>query len=304
MSIGAVECVLKAEAIVGESPVWCAGNRFSTGWTSPVRRSIASIRPVACNDTFHLPQPVTCVALRNAAGCWRLCARISRSSIRGPRSLRVLDRVEEDKPDNRFNGGKCDRQGRFWAGTMNGNHWDAPSGSLYRLDADLRVTCEQTGCVCANGLDWSPDGRVMYFTESFAYGIFAYDFEAATGRIANRRLFASVDKKFGRFPGRPDRRCRGRRVERSQRGGTGGALQPGRQHRPRGATSRAPPLRLRVRRGETRRPVRDDGQGNHDGRPDCQGAVVRKPFRRHPGVVGSRQVASGDEGRYRPFGLA
>ena len=152
------------------------------------------------NDTFHLPQPVTCVALRQRGGLLATLRKDFAFFDPGTESLRVLDRVEEDKPDNRFNGGKCDRQGRFWAGTMNGNHWDAPSGSLYRLDADLRVTREQTGCVCANGLDWSPDGRVLYFTESFAYGIFAYDFEAATGQIANRRLFASVDKDSGAFP--------------------------------------------------------------------------------------------------------
>jgi sugar lactone lactonase YvrE len=114
--------------------------------------------------------------------------------------LQVITRVEEDRPDERFNDGKCDRQCRFWAGTMNGTDWNAPSGSLYRLDADLRVTREQTGCRCANGLDWSPNGRVLYFTESFAYGIFAYDFDAATGQISNRRQFASVDQNSGAFP--------------------------------------------------------------------------------------------------------
>ena len=57
-----------------------------------------------------------------------------------------------------------------------------------------------SGCICANGLDWSPDGGVLYFTESFGYSIYAYDFDAATGQIANRRLFAAVDKKSGAFP--------------------------------------------------------------------------------------------------------
>jgi sugar lactone lactonase YvrE len=200
MSADAVKCVLKAQAVVGESPVWCAPEA-ALYWVDITGQKIHRFHPASgVNDTFHLPQSVTCVALRQRGG---LLATLCKDfAFFDPRTeeLRVLARVEDDKPDNRFNGGKCDRQGRFWAGTMNGKHWDAPSGSLYRLDTDLRVTRQQTGCVCANGLDWSPDGGVLYFTESFAYGIFAYDFEAATGQIANQRLFASVDKSSGAFP--------------------------------------------------------------------------------------------------------
>jgi sugar lactone lactonase YvrE len=200
MSADAVKCVLKAEAVVGESPVWCVQEE-ALYWVDITGQKIHRFHPAAgANDTFRLPQPVTCVALRQRGG---LLATLRKDfAFFDPRTeaLRVLARVEEDKPDNRFNGGKCDRQGRFWAGTMNGKHWDAPSGSLYRLDAGLRVTRAQTECVCANGLDWSPDGRVLYFTESFVYSIFAYDFDAVTGEIANRRLFASVDKDSGAFP--------------------------------------------------------------------------------------------------------
>lgn len=200
MSANAVKCVLKAEAIVGESPVWCA-QEAALYWVDITGQKIHRFHPgTAANDTFHLPQPVTCVALRQRGGLLATLRKDFAFFDPGTEVLRVLDRVEEDKPDNRFNGGKCDRRGRFWAGTMNGAHWDAPDGSLYRLDTALRVTREHAGCVCANGLDWSPDGRVLYFTESFAYGIFAYDFDSASGQIANRRLFAAVDKDSGAFP--------------------------------------------------------------------------------------------------------
>lgn len=200
MISGGVECVLQAEAIVGESPVWCGRERVLY-WVDITGQRIHRFHPVdGVNDTFHLPDAVTCVVLRERGGLLVTLRKDFAFFDPGTESLRVLKRVEEDKPDNRFNGGKCDRQGRFWAGTMNGTHWKSPSGSLYQLDADLQVTRAETGCVCANGLDWSPDGRVLYFTESFAYSIFAYDFEAATGHIANRRLFASVDQSSGAFP--------------------------------------------------------------------------------------------------------
>jgi sugar lactone lactonase YvrE len=194
------ECALRAEAIVGESPLWCAREKVLY-WVDITSQNIHRFHPGdGSNETFHMPEPVTCVALRQSGGLLVTLRKAFTFFDPDNGKLQVIARVEEDQPRNRFNGGKCDRQGRFWTGTMNATHWDAPTGSLYRLDVDLRVTREQTGCVCANGLDWSPDGRALYFTESFAYGIFANDFDAATGQTANRRLFASVDKKSGAFP--------------------------------------------------------------------------------------------------------
>jgi sugar lactone lactonase YvrE len=195
-----VECVLRVEAIVGESPLWCPQEKVLY-WVDITGKKIHRFHPDdGKNETFQLPEPVTCVALRKGGGLVVTLRKDFAFFDPDNGKLQVIARVEEDRPDQRFNDGKCDREGRFWAGTMNGVDWDAPSGSLFRLDADLRVTREQTGCRCANGLDWSPDGKVLYFTESFSYGIFAYDFEAATGQIADRRLFASVEKNSGGFP--------------------------------------------------------------------------------------------------------
>ncbi len=114
--------------------------------------------------------------------------------------LTYLGNPEPDKPDNRFNDAKCDPQGRFWGGTMGDVHWDAPSGALYRLDPDGSITCHQRDVICANGMGWSPDHRTMYFTESFRYAIYAYDFEAEAGTLSNRRVFATIDKASGAFP--------------------------------------------------------------------------------------------------------
>jgi sugar lactone lactonase YvrE len=195
-----VECALRAEAIVGESPLWCAREKVLY-WVDITGQKIHRFHPGdGTNESFHLPEPVSCVALRESGGLLVTLRKDFAFFDPNTGKLQLITRVEKDRPDERFNDGKCDRQGRFWAGTMNGTDWKAPSGSLYRLDAGLRVTREQTGCRCANGLDWSPNGRVLYFTESFAYGIFAYDFEAATGQISNRRSFASVDQNSGAFP--------------------------------------------------------------------------------------------------------
>ena len=88
----------------------------------------------------------------------------------------------------RFNDGRCDRQGRLWAGTMN-DVTRQPVGHLYRIDG--RGTTRMLDLVAVpNSLCWSPDGTAMYFADGVEPAIWVFDFDPATGEIANRRLFA------------------------------------------------------------------------------------------------------------------
>ena len=75
-------------------------------------------------------------------------------------TLEILADPEPDLPDNRFNDGKCDRQGRLWAGTMGANDWLAETGALYRFEADRRVTRMQDRVKCSNGTGF-PDGLTV-----------------------------------------------------------------------------------------------------------------------------------------------
>ena len=71
------------------------------------------------------------------------------------------------------------------------------SGSLYAIAPDLSWQRQESGLTVANGLDWSPDGRSFYFVDSAHSRIYAYAFDAKTGTLADRRVFAEV-------AGRPD----------------------------------------------------------------------------------------------------
>jgi sugar lactone lactonase YvrE len=95
--------------------------------------------------------------------------------------------------DTRFNDGKTDRQGRFWAGKMSAK----PENSLYRLDPDASIHRMESGITVSNGLGWSPDNRTFYFTDSEIRTIYAYDFDPVSGAIANRRIFASIPDQPG-----------------------------------------------------------------------------------------------------------
>jgi sugar lactone lactonase YvrE len=195
-----VDCVVREEAIVGESPVWCPREQVLY-WVDITGQKIHRFHPsTGTNETLPLPEPVTALAVRTQGGLMlSLKKRFALFDLES-RRLHYLDDPELDKPDNRFNDAKCDRAGRFWAGTMGNVHWDAPSGALYRFDPDGTITCHQRDVICANGMGWSPDNRTMYFTESFRYAVYAYDFDAAAGTISNRRVFAELDRASGGFP--------------------------------------------------------------------------------------------------------
>jgi sugar lactone lactonase YvrE len=94
----------------------------------------------------------------------------------------------DNNDEVRFNDGKTDRQGRFWAGKMSSE----PTNSLFRLDADRSIHRMESGIIVSNGLGWSPDNRVFYFTDSTAKLIYAYDFDADSGAMRNRRVFFRV----------------------------------------------------------------------------------------------------------------
>lgn len=93
----------------------------------------------------------------------------------------------------RFNDGKTDPQGRFWAGKMS----EAAENSLFRLDPDGSVSRMETGVTISNGLGWSPDLHTFYFTDSPALVIYAYDYDPASGALANRRELIRVPEGEG-----------------------------------------------------------------------------------------------------------
>ncbi len=195
-----VDCVLRTQAILGESPIWDPHEKVLF-WVDIEAHDIHRFHPDSgVNDTFHLPQIVSSVGLCQQGG---LIATVKDNfAFFDPDTgqLDLLGGPSLDMSESRFNDGKCDRQGRFWAGTMNLVQYDAPSGNLYRFNPDGRITRTLSQVKLSNGLGWSPDDRVMYFAESFRHCIHAFDFEADEGTISNQRVFASLDENSNGVP--------------------------------------------------------------------------------------------------------
>ena len=112
-----------------------------------------------------------------------------------------------DMATERFNDGKCDPQGRFWVGTIYEPREPALA-ALYCFNAG-KLARRKDGITVSNGLAWSPNGRTMYWSDTKAHTIYAFDFEPASGALANKRVFASFPVKqagqaLDTYGGRPD----------------------------------------------------------------------------------------------------
>jgi len=124
--------------------------------------------------------------------------------------LQRLAAAPYDTTKLRCNDGKCDAQGRFWAGTLY-EPKDQALGQLYMLDSHGLHTM-QGGVTTANGLAWAPDGRAAYWSDTAAHQIRAFDVDAASGQLTNARVFYQATPKpagwawgsAASYGGRPD----------------------------------------------------------------------------------------------------
>jgi sugar lactone lactonase YvrE len=102
-------------------------------------------------------------------------------------------------PGLMMNDGKCDPAGRFVAGSMTTDGAQRRA-SLYSLDAgDVRTLRE--GLTTSNGLDWSPDGSVMYYVDSPTHRLEAFDYDLATGDLGEGRVVWTFDPGLGQPDG-------------------------------------------------------------------------------------------------------
>ena len=107
-----------------------------------------------------------------------------------PRGIAPSLATLTEKSRMRFNDGAVDSAGRFWAGAMNDPKIQSPGpeGVLFRLDPDLSLHRMLSPVTIPNGIGWNAADDTMYLTDSPTGKIFAFDFDAATGAISNRRV--------------------------------------------------------------------------------------------------------------------
>jgi sugar lactone lactonase YvrE len=193
---GAVELVLDARAELGEGPIWDETGQQLV-WVDIMAGRVHFFRPSSgeCR-TLVAGRPVGAAAL-SARGDLVLAVPEGFTRLHPETgALAPLAALPDPLPEIRMNDGKCDRAGRFWAGTMALDE-RVGAGGLYRLDPSGEVTAMIADVTISNGIDWSPDERCMYYIDSGTRRIDVFDWHLESGRISNRRPFVFFPAQAG-----------------------------------------------------------------------------------------------------------
>lgn len=182
---------------LGEGPFWHPreGRLY---WVDIQRRAVNRLDPASgAVERWAMPAEPGCIAPADGGG---LVIALRDGVYRAPDwggQLRLLARAPYDPGTSRFNDGKADPQGRFWAGSLYDPR-DARAAALYCLDLRAGAMERKAGdATVANGLAWSPDGRTMYWADTSQHVVWAWDWDASSNAMSNQRVFLQ-------FPGKPD----------------------------------------------------------------------------------------------------
>jgi len=202
------ELILDARNATGECPVWNAQEQALYWVDIPAKRLNRWSALDQRTQSWETPEMLACIASYGddswMAGMESGLFRIRPQADGTLSSDRLID-VHHPRANMRFNDGRCDRQGRFWAGTMFMDMAQASVvGSVYRYDEGQSepLAAYLTDMIVPNGLGFSPDGRVMYLSDSHPsiQKIWAFDYDIDGGTPRNRRLFVDMNH----YAGRPD----------------------------------------------------------------------------------------------------
>ncbi|HEY4081769.1 MAG TPA: SMP-30/gluconolactonase/LRE family protein [Burkholderiaceae bacterium] len=195
-----------AVAGTGESPLWHAAEQCLYYVDIPGQEVLRLDPANGDLRRWHMDSELGCIALREGggllvaqrSGLWSL------DTVTGEQ--RKLAEPPYDPGKQRFNDGKADAAGRLWVGTID----DArrPDAGLYRY-VDGKFELAASGISNSNGLAWSLDNKRMYWSDTKAHEIYTLDFDAATGAIGERRVFAQFalrveGQPLEQYGGRPD----------------------------------------------------------------------------------------------------
>ena len=187
--------VLDTKMTLGEGPVWNhIDQRFYC--VDIHEKKIYSLDPATeAINIYTLPEKIG-VAVPATDG--KLIVGLQNGmAIFNPEdtSLEYVSHVEKEVADNRFNDGKCDAMGRFWAGTMHEQELIS-KGGLYSFDGrSVKKHLSHIGV--SNGLDWSADNKTFFYIDSLSLEVKAFDFDLETGSLSNQKVVINVDVSQG-----------------------------------------------------------------------------------------------------------
>ena len=192
-------CVLPVAAGLAEGPCWWAEKQVLL-WVDIEASRIGLFDPQTGRNNFlHLPAHVGAVVPTSAGDLLLATATGFLRLDPSTEAVTLLSDPEADRPGNRFNDGKCDPWGRFWAGTM-AYDFEPLAGALWRVNADFSCVRQRQGLTISNGLAWSQDRGTLYFIDSPTLNVLAFPLTSA-GEIAGEpSICAHIPKDWDAVP--------------------------------------------------------------------------------------------------------
>lgn len=182
--------------VLGEGPWWSVAEQYLY-WVDIKGKSIRGSNLDGSGQMSIATPSDVGFALSDAAGMLVLGLRDGIFRVDpSTEDITRLTSADFDTESHRINDGKTDRSGRLWYGTMHDAE-ETPTGAMYTFDGH-REKRVRDNVTTSNGIGFSPDNSTMYYTDSMAFTITAYDFDLASGTISRPRVF-STDEGF-----RPD----------------------------------------------------------------------------------------------------
>ncbi len=196
--MGEVEHVLEIHNVIGEGPLWHS-QEGSLYWVNFIEQfQIHRFSPdTRKSEVFETGMPVMALGIRKAGGFVAATSKGIATWDTQRKTFEPLCDPLAGRAGFRFNDAATDSRGRFWVGTVNDNNPKGPDGELFCIQGDGSSKLMDGNVTVANGIGWSPDRKIMYFTDSFRYAIYAYDFAEEAGTITNRRTFVQTSPDGG-----------------------------------------------------------------------------------------------------------
>lgn len=190
-----IETVSTIISELGEGPVWDS-QRNEINWIDLLEGKIHNYSlDNNKSKTFSVQEKI---------GCFAICEN-SHLIIATKTGIGLLDRetgiikslVQPEKhlPNNRFNDGKCDPMGRFWAGTMSLTE-EPQAGSVYVFDTKT-IEKKIENVTISNGMAWSLDSKTFYYIDTPTFEVVAYQYEKATANISNKTVVIKIPEEEG-----------------------------------------------------------------------------------------------------------
>ncbi len=196
-----VELVVDSKCIIGEGPFWDEDTK-KLHFVDLLDNKIYSYSDLEGLTNIKFDQNIGAVVVCEGGGMVAALQHGYYAINPETKETTLIGDPESNRQNSRFNDGKCDAKGRFWAGTMSkdldsGYGNPLPESGLYCLDADGTISKKLDKVVQGNGITWNKDNTKMYFIDSQLFNVQEFDFDIETGNITNGKVIIDVPKELG-----------------------------------------------------------------------------------------------------------